>query len=104
MKKRIFISILGILLFSIINNFISISNYLSKWKTQEILYINKNDKNEKIIFQMKDIGALGYKKRIVKQTKIFFYNKNTLIDTLEIDKRKWTKTNKFVNELNLKLP
>lgn len=38
----------------------------SVWTTQNILFINKQNHNNRVEFQLKDIGALGYKKRTVE--------------------------------------
>ncbi|NRD24926.1 hypothetical protein HNV10_16850 [Winogradskyella litoriviva] len=51
---------------------------------------------------MKDIGTFGYKRRIVKVEYGFPFNKNTIIDTTNIDKKNWKFVNKNVNELELK--
>ncbi|MBC7450661.1 MAG: hypothetical protein H7259_04150 [Cytophagales bacterium] len=38
----------------------------SGWKTQTILYRNKQNHNVRIEFQMEDVGALRYNKRMVR--------------------------------------
>ena len=74
----------------------------SSYKTQTIVYIHKNNPELSIEFQMKDIGALGYKKRIIKRNKKVFFNQEVVIDTSKIDLSKWKKVNINKNELNLK--
>lgn len=44
----------------------------SIWKTNKVLFINKENQNHKVEFQMQDIGALGYNKRTVEV--IHYYN------------------------------
>ncbi|MEZ4838004.1 hypothetical protein [Flavobacterium sp.] len=36
------------------------------WKTNNVLFINKENQNLKVEFQMQDMGALGYNKRTVE--------------------------------------
>lgn len=38
----------------------------SVWKTNKVLFINKDNQNQKIEFQRQDVGALGYNKRTVE--------------------------------------
>lgn len=104
MKKYIiFLILLSIILvvaYPKIMNFI----FSSDWKTQEIIYKNIQNPKENIQFQMQDIGALGYNKRIVKVKTGLFFNSYQEIDTLNLNKEKWKRVNIFVNELNLKIP
>lgn len=44
----------------------------SIWKTNKVLFINQENQNHKVEFQMQDIGALGYNKRTVEV--IHYYN------------------------------
>ena len=74
----------------------------SPFKTQEIIYRNKENKNVTIEFQLQDIGAFGYNRRIVKVTGGVISNSIEKIDTATIDKTKWDLVNEDVNELNLK--
>lgn len=74
----------------------------SPYKTQTILYQNKKDKNIIIEFQMQDIGALGYNRRVVKVEKGMFFNSAETIDTTKVDKSDWEKVDIDVNELGLK--
>lgn len=77
-------------------------NLFSSYKTQTIIYIHKNNPELTIEFQMKDIGALGYKRRIIKRNKKTFFNQEIAIDTTKIDLSKWRKVDIDKNELNLK--
>ncbi len=74
----------------------------SSWKTQEIIYEHGHLSFKKIEYQIKNKGALGYDKRIVKViylTKYFMITKpvNENIDT----KVEWIKVNKEINEMKL---
>lgn len=75
------------------------------WRTQKILFENKNISSNTIEFQMQDIGALGYNKRTVEVfslTPFFIITKEV---SKEIDKSvKWFKVDKEINELELKEP
>ncbi len=91
-----------------ISLFISLSkpfvfyNMLSSYKTQTILYVHKNNPELSIEFQMKNIGALGYKRRVVKRNKKLFFKQETVVDTTKMDLSKWKKVNIDKNEMNLK--
>ena len=75
-----------------------------QWKTQDILFVNKNKQNVQIEFQMQDIGAFGYNKRIVKVKKGFLWDSQSSFDTVNIDTTEWKFVNNFVNELEIKMP
>ncbi|MCF6142065.1 hypothetical protein L1S34_12275 [Flavobacterium sp. K77] len=79
--------------------------YLSFWGTQTIEYVNISDENKSIEFQMRDLGALGFKTRIIEKTKIL-PNINWIkeIDTSKINKTEWKKVEIERNEMNLKFP
>ena len=77
-------------------------NIFSSYKTQTILYVHKNNPELSIEFQMKDIGALGYKRRIIKRNKKLYFKQEIVIDTTKIDMSKWRKVNIDKNKLNLK--
>jgi len=74
------------------------------WKTQTILYANKDSGRSTIEFQMRgDWYAFGYKKRIVERKKIIpFFDYITDVDTVTIDKAVWKRVDKKVNQLKLK--
>lgn len=74
------------------------------WKTQTVLYENKECPGTSIDFQMRaDKLSFGYKERVVKRQRITpFGDRTTKIDTLTFDSSKWEKTNREVNELGLK--
>jgi hypothetical protein len=104
-KKLIFgaliFGVFGLLIVWMTNPF-AVSNLLTSYKTQTVLFENMISSKLTIELQMKDIGALGYKRRIVKVERGFFMNQNTIIDTANIDKKNWKFVNKHVNELGLK--
>jgi len=93
---------LCITLFIGIKNPFVFYNLFSLYKTQTIIYIHKNNPELSIEFQMKDIGALGYKRRVIKRDKSLFFERKTEIDTAKIDLSNWRKVNIYKNELNLK--
>lgn len=93
---------LGILLFIGLKNPFVFFTLFSSYKTQTIIYVHKNNPELSIEFQMKDIGALGYKRRIIKRNKKLFFKQETIIDTTKIDLSKWEKVNIYKNELNLR--
>ncbi len=80
-------------------------NATSSWKTQTIVYEHSHSNFLKIEFQMQDVGAFGYNKRIVKVrylTSLFM-----LVSEVEKDidqKTEWVKIDKEINELGLKFP
>lgn len=90
-------SILMILKIGILNFFFSITT----WKTQKILYQNKENSNLKVEFQMLDIGFAGYDKREVEIHYFtdWFYTFKPRKENYEPSK--WDIINKEVNELNL---
>lgn len=53
----------------------------SPYKTQEIIFRNKSDKNITIEYQMQDSGAFGYNRRIVKVSKGLLFDSTEPIDT-----------------------
>lgn len=75
---------------------------LSAWKTQEVIFRNKEDQNHRIEFQMQDRGAVGINRRIVEVKTHFFIDFANKIDTSKIDKSNWQKVDEYVNELGLK--
>lgn len=90
-------SIVFILKIGILNFIFSITT----WKTQTILYQNKENKNLKVEFQMLDIGFAGYDKREVEIHYFtdWFYIFKPRKENYEPSK--WDIINKEVNELNL---
>ena len=73
------------------------------WKTQTIIYQNRNSAGRTIEFQMQDIGALGYYKRTVDKIKLLpFVYWIKKIDEAKIDTLKWREVDIYINELGLK--
>ena len=75
------------------------------WHTQTILYQNGHSNFKKIEFQMQDVGSFGYNKRTVE----VLYLTPLLMITNDVPgdiekKKEWIKVDKFINELNLKVP
>lgn len=73
------------------------------WKTQTIIYQDKENSNKSIDFEMRgDRFAFGYKKRVVQVYRLApFMLWVTDVDTARIDPAKWNKVNLKVNELML---
>jgi hypothetical protein len=107
-KRRIVFGILVIaaatIIFITLKNPFFFSQALTSYKTQSVLYKHNYDSKLTIEFQMKDIGALGYQRRIVKIKEGFLFNTVEIIDTTKIDKSKWKFVDEEVNELKLKYP
>ncbi|PXY47099.1 hypothetical protein DMB68_08120 [Flavobacterium hydrophilum] len=79
--------------------------YLSFWRTQSIEYINIADENKTIEFQMRDLGGLGFKRRIIEKRKILpKINWVKEIDTTKMNKTAWKKVEIELNEMNMKFP
>jgi hypothetical protein len=76
--------------------------HLSSWKTQEVLYRSRSHKDHRIEFQMRDIGALGYRRRIVEVKPFLFFDLPSEIDTAGINKKDWYRVDEYVNELEMK--
>lgn len=106
--SRILISILlALFLFIIINGFTHFIFATSTWKTQTILYEHPHFSNKAVEFQMRDVGGLGYRKRIVEVLYLtnWFMIANEVKSETEFEgKIEWKKVNKDVNELELKYP
>lgn len=73
-----------------------------KWRTQAILFENKYNPEIRIEFQMQDVGALGYNRRIVLISPQAESYSIEYIDTGKVDKGEWIFVNKDINELGLK--
>ena len=104
MIRRILITlgaiVIALMLLLIIEPRISFS--LSPWKSQEIIYRHRMNKHQRIEFQMQDVGAFGYNKRIVEVRSFFFIDFTEDIDTTQIDKSDWQRVDEYINELGLK--
>lgn len=73
------------------------------WKTQTIIYQNLHLGNRTIEFQMRDIGALGYKKRPIDRIKIIpFIDWINEISIEKIDTLTWKKVDIDINSFELK--
>ena len=73
------------------------------WKTQTVLYQNEHLTFNKVEFQMQDVGALGYNKRIVEVLYLtpFFIITSEIPNDIET-RVEWIKVDKEINELDLK--
>lgn len=75
------------------------------WKTQTVGLINKNSENNKVEFQMKDIGALGYAKRnaeVYYLTKYFYVVLSKNYDERNFVGNDWKRIDGNINEIGLK--
>ena len=73
------------------------------WKTQTIIYQNLHLKKRTIEFQMRDVGALGYKKRTVDRIRLIpFFDWITKTDIQYFDTLVWRKVEIYVNDFGLK--
>ena len=83
--------------------FFKITSWGGTYKTQFITHRSKLDPDYRIESQMMDMGALGYRKRIVKVKDFtFLFKWVTPIGNEMIDPTLWTEVNEYVNELDLK--
>lgn len=82
------------------------TDWRGDWKTQTVIYQNKNSSNRTIEFQLQDKGALGYNRRTVDRFKItFFLSWTKRLSESEVshaDPLKWEKMNVEKNEQELK--
>ena len=86
-------------------NPIKILFHTQTWKTQTIELVNKNSKYNKVEFQMKDIGALGYAKRnaeVYYVTKYFYFVLSENYDERNFIGTDWKRIDKKINEIGLK--
>jgi phosphoglycerol transferase MdoB-like AlkP superfamily enzyme len=77
---------------------------IEPWKTQTVKFINENDSNRQVEFQMKDIGALGYGRRDVEiyyLTSYFYIVLNNEYDEQKYIGNKWTGVDLDINEIEL---
>ncbi|AXX93022.1 hypothetical protein CPU12_07375 [Malaciobacter molluscorum LMG 25693] len=107
MKVLIYIISIIFLLFVIIINikpslFLQTIVLVTPYKTQSIQYRNIQNPNITIQFQMKDIGARGYLKRTVIVKPGILWDKVNEINVNTIDKSKWYRDYKYINELKIK--
>ena len=104
-KNKMFI--FSIAIFSVLLAVIFFLNpysFGSSYKTQEILYRSKKDRNVRIEFQMQNIGSFGYNERVIKIHPGIFWDFTQEIDPDKIDTSDWIRVHEDVNELNLKYP
>lgn len=96
--KSKFITALIVAVLCFIHSFLT---WGGDWKTQNILYQNIYNSNENIEFQMRgDRFSFGYKKRVVNRLSLIpGFDWTTDVDTTKIDKQKWKKVDKYVNEM-----
>ncbi|MBL3655160.1 hypothetical protein [Fulvivirga sediminis] len=75
---------------------------LAPWKSQKIIYRHRLDQQHRIEFQMQDVGALGYNRRIVEIKPFLFFHLTEEIDTSNIDKNEWLQVDEEINEIEFK--
>lgn len=89
--RYVLFTLVGLLILLVLiffSNPLGFSNYFSPYKTQTIIYRNKEDKSIMIEFQMQDVGALGYNRRTVKVEQGIFFDFVSEINVNYIDKSK----------------
>jgi len=94
----ILIFLMTVFEFGLLGYLLSRGNY----KTQTILYENRNCTFKTIEFQMKDVGALGYNERYVEVTYLtpwFMITED--FNPKQKLRAEWVKVDKEVNELNI---
>jgi len=99
---------------SLLTAFLSVAAYFliwsSGWVTQDILYQHRRSANRTIEFQMTDVGALGYGRRMVDQRKLLpgIYWITELgkgaanVENSKLDSLDWKEVHFYKNELGLK--
>ncbi len=75
---------------------------LTGYKTQTVYYRLRENPEITIEFQMQDIGARGYHKRMVKVEPGILWDTVSPVDINTLDKTRWRKVDEYVNELGLK--
>ncbi len=96
-RELIFVVVVGICL---------LKAYLTwggDWKTQTVLYTNRESQWKTIEFQMRgDWFAFGYKERIVERKKLLpFLDYTADVDTTKLNHAVWQRVDKKVNQLGL---
>jgi len=73
------------------------------WKTQTILYKNRNNPSQTIEYQMRgDRLSFGYKKQIIQRGKILPYlDFVTEVDTAKLNPLEWRRVDLVVNEMKI---
>lgn len=77
---------------------------IEPWKTQMVRFINKNNSNHQVEFQMKDVGALGYAKRDVEiyyLTSYFYIVLNNEYNEQKYIGNTWIEVDLDINEIGL---
>ena len=78
---------------------------VATWKTQTVKLINESNRNHKIEFQMKDVGALGYEKRnaeVYYLTDFFYVVLTEKYEERNLLRTKWKRIDENKNEIGLK--
>ncbi len=96
-SQLIVVAVVGIICYS--KGFLTWSG---DWKTQTILFEDRENPRKTIDFQMRgDRFAFGYKKRVVEVYRLAPYVQwTTGTDTLQLDHARWAKKNTYTNELD----
>ncbi len=101
-KMLITLGVVIVLLMLIVITNPRIAFSLSPWKSQEIIYRHKMNDQHRIEFQMQDVGAFGYNRRIVEVETFLFIDFAEEIDTSQIDKSEWQRVDEYINEIGFK--
>ena len=96
--------VFGLFIVSVLIKFLADTfSFGSGYKTQDILYRQEDNPNNRIEYVWEDIGAFGYNKtyqKVIRITPLFEWRTNT--NTSNLDKSSWKEVNEYVNELGLK--
>ncbi len=80
-----------------------ILTWAGDYKTQEVLFQNRDWTRKTIEFQMMDVGAFGYNRRTVERVRLIpFIDLIEMVDDTKVDTTIWKPVNIYVNELGLK--
>ena len=99
--KSIIITFIIVAALCLLKSFLSWS---SDWKTQTVIYANKENPKRTIEYQMQENRfGFGYKKRTIERLKIIpTIDWITDIDTLGLEADKWNKVEENIDELRIK--
>lgn len=98
LSKKYVISLL-IIVFTVCLG-VAVLTWTNTWKTQAILYRNKQNPQQTIEYRLRSKYGFGYEKQIVRRKKVLPYINDIIIaDTTTIDRSKWIRVDEIVNEI-----
>jgi hypothetical protein len=79
---------------------VAVLTWANTWKTQSILYRNKQHPRQTIEYRMRSKYGYGFEKQIVRRKKILpLIDDIDVADTTVIDKSKWIRVDEIINEM-----